>query len=194
MELREKTGGGIMACKRALQETGGNMEEAVALLRKQGEQIAEKRAGRATSSGIIASYVHAGDQIGVMVEINCESDFVARNEDFQQFAKDVAMQIAAMQPKWLCRENVPEEVLEKEREILIEQAKEEGKPDHIVEKMVEGRLRKFYEQHCLLDQAFIKDEAGGQSIQDLMTDVIARTGENVSIRRFVRYQVGEEIL
>jgi elongation factor Ts len=188
--LREKTGAGIMACKNALVECEGDLEAAIGLLRKQGEEIATKRQGRKTANGIIYSYVHAGDQIGVLVEVNCESDFVARNEDFRQFAKDVAMQIAAMRPQWVSREEVPEEAIAKEREILTEQALNEGKPEHIVEKMVEGRLKKFYEQYCLLEQPFIRDDS--QAIQDLLTDLIARTGENCQISRFCRYQVGED--
>ncbi|NLO72651.1 MAG: translation elongation factor Ts [candidate division WS1 bacterium] len=188
--LRERTGAGIMACKNALVECAGNMEAAIELLRKQGEEIATKRQGRKTANGIVYSYVHAGDQIGVLVEVNCESDFVARNEDFRQFGKDVAMQIAAMRPLWLSREEVPEEAIAKEREILTEQALGEGKPEHIVEKMVEGRLKKFYEQYCLLEQPFIRDDS--QTIQDLLTDLIARTGENCIVSRFCRYQVGEE--
>lgn len=188
--LREKTGAGVMACKNALIECDGNLEAAMALLRKQGEQIAEKRVGRKTANGIVFAYVHAGDQIGVLVEVNCESDFVARNEDFRRFAKDVAMQIAAMRPMWVSREDVPAEAIAKEREILIEQAKNEGKPEHIVEKMVEGRLKKFYEQYCLLEQPFIRDDS--VTIQQLLTDLIARTGENCVVSRFCRYQVGEE--
>lgn len=188
--LRERTGAGIMACKNALVECAGDMEAAIELLRKQGEEIATKRQGRKTANGIVYSYVHAGDQIGVLVEVNCESDFVARNEDFRQFGKDVAMQIAAMRPLWLSREEVPEEAIAKEREILTEQALGEGKPEHIVEKMVEGRLKKFYEQYCLLEQPFIRDDS--QTIQDLLTDLIARTGENCIVSRFCRYQVGEE--
>jgi len=190
MGLRDRTGAGIMACKKALVATDGDMDEAIVLLRKQGEQIAAKRQGRAAANGIVYSYVHAGDQIGVLVEINCESDFVARNEGFRAFAKDVAMQVAAMQPRWISQEDVPEQELNKEREILVDQAKAEGRPDHIVEKMVEGRLRKFFEEYCLLNQAYIRDDS--QSIQELLTDLIARCGENIVIRRFCRYQVGEE--
>ena len=188
--LREKTGAGIMACKNALVECEGDLEAATSLLRKQGEEIATKRQGRKTANGIIFSYVHAGDQIGVLVEVNCESDFVARNEDFRKFAKDVAMQIAAMRPQWLSREDVPQEAIAKEREILTEQAKNEGKPENIAQKMVEGRLKKFYEQYCLLEQPFIRDDS--LTIQGLLTDLIARTGENCVVRRFCRFQVGEE--
>ena len=189
-ELRDKTGAGVLACKKALEEVDGDMEEAISLLRKKGEEIAGKRVGRATSAGIVFSYIHAGDQVGVMVDVNCESDFVARNEDFRRFAKDVAMQITAMGPRWVSREDVPADALAKEREILLEQARAEGKPDHIIEKMVEGRLNKFYETHCLLDQPFIRDDS--VTIQSLLTELIARSGENVMVRRFCRYQVGEE--
>jgi elongation factor Ts len=189
-ELREKTGAGIMACKNALIECTGDQEAAMALLRKQGEEIAGKRQGRKTSNGIIFSYIHAGNQIGVMVEINCESDFVARNEDFHKFAKETAMQVAAMRPMWVSREDVPAEAIAKEREILLDQARNEGKPDNIVEKMVEGRIKKFYEQYCLLEQPFIRDDS--LTIQDLLTDLIARTGENCIVSRFCRFQVGEE--
>jgi elongation factor Ts len=189
-ELRDKTGAGVLACKKALEEVEGDMEEAIALLRKKGEEIATKRVGRSTSAGIIYSYIHAGDQVGVMVEVNCESDFVARNEDFRRFAKDVAMQITAMNPRWVSREDVPGDAMAREREILLEQARAEGKPEHIIEKMVEGRLNKFYETYCLLDQPFIRDDS--VTIQSLLTDLIARSGENIMVRRFCRYQVGEE--
>jgi elongation factor Ts len=189
-ELRDKTGAGVLACKKALEEVDGDMEEAIALLRKKGEEIAGKRVGRTTSNGCIYSYIHAGEQVGVMVDVNCESDFVARNEDFRRFAKDVAMQITAMSPRWVSREEVPPEALAKEREILLEQARAEGKPEHIIEKMVEGRLNKFYEIHCLLDQPFIRDDS--VTIQSLLTDLIARSGENIVVRRFCRFQVGEE--
>jgi elongation factor Ts len=189
-ELRDKTGAGVLACKKALEEVDGDMEEAISLLRKKGEEIAGKRVGRTTSAGVIYSYIHAGDQVGVMVDVNCESDFVARNEDFRRFAKDAAMQITAMSPRWVSREEVPAEILAKEREILLEQARAEGKPEHIIEKMVEGRLNKFYEIHCLLDQPFIRDDS--VTIQSLLTDLIARSGENIVVRRFCRFQVGED--
>jgi elongation factor Ts len=189
-ELRDKTGAGVLACKKALEEVDGDMEEAISLLRKKGEEIAGKRVGRATSNGCIYSYIHAGDQVGVMVDVNCESDFVARNEDFRRFAKDVAMQITAMSPRWVSREDVPAEILAKERDILLEQARAEGKPEHIIEKMVDGRINKFYEIHCLLDQPFIRDDS--VTIQSLLTDLIARSGENVVVRRFCRFQVGED--
>ena len=189
-ELRDKTGAGVLACKKALEEVDGDMEEAISLLRKKGEEIAGKRVGRATSNGVVYSYIHAGDQVGVMVDVNCESDFVARNEDFRRFAKDVAMQITAMSPRWVSREDVPAEDIAKERDILLEQARAEGKPEKIIEKMVEGRLNKFYEIHCLLDQPFIRDDS--VTIQSLLTELIARSGENIVVRRFCRYQVGED--
>jgi elongation factor Ts len=188
--LRDKTGAGVKACKEALVEVGGDMDQAISLLRKKGEEIAAKRSGRHTASGLVFSYVHAGDQIGVLVEANCESDFVARNEDFRQFCKDVAMQVAAMRPRWVSREEVPQEELDKERDILMVQARNEGKPENIVERMVEGRMKKFYELYCLLDQPFIRDDS--RTIQALLTDLIARTGENCQVRRFCRFQVGEE--
>ena len=190
MELRGKTGAGVMACKHALVECGGDLEQAIDLLRKQGEQIALKRQGRTTAQGLCYSYVHAGEQIGVLVEVNCESDFVARNEDFRAFVKDVAMQIAAMRPRWITREEVPADLLAREREVLTEQAKAEGKPDHIAEKMVEGRIGKFFQEFCLLDQPFIRDDS--VTVGQLLTALIAKTGENVQIGRFCRYQVGEE--
>ncbi len=189
-ELREKTGAGLMDCKRALTDADGDMEQAVDILRKKGIEVARKREGKAAKEGTVASYVHAGDQIGVLVEVNCETDFVARTERFVQFARDAAMQVAALQPKWVAPEDVPEEVLAREREVLREQALAEGKPEHIVEKMVEGRLNKFYEDTCLLKQPHIRDDS--MTIEDKLNDLIAACGEKVVIRRFVRFQVGEE--
>lgn len=189
-ELREKTGAGLMDCKRALTDADGDMEQAVDILRKKGIEVARKREGKAAKEGTVASYVHAGDQIGVLVEVNCETDFVARTERFVEFARDAAMQIAALQPKWVAPEDVPEEVLAREREVLREQALAEGKPEHIVEKMVEGRLNKFYEDTCLLKQPHIRDDS--MTIEDKLNDLIAACGEKVVIRRFVRFQVGEE--
>ena len=188
--LRERTGAGIMDCKRALLEADGDTEEAVANLRKQGIEVASKREAKAAQQGIITSYIHAGDQIGVLLEVNCETDFVARTEEFKDFAKNVAMQVAAQQPLWVAAEDVPEEVLAKEREILSEQARAEGKPDHILEQMVEGRLKKFYSQDCLLDQPYIRDDS--ITIGDLLNELAASIGEKAVIRHFVRYQVGEE--
>jgi len=188
--LREKTGAGFMDCKAALEEAGGDAEAAVAVLRKKGVAVATKRAGRATSEGVVASYIHAGGKIGVLVEVDCETDFVARTPDFQEFAKAVAMQVAAERPSWVSPDDVPAEALEREKDILREQALREGKPANIVEKMVEGRLRKFYEEHCLLKQAYIRDEE--RKIEDLLTDLIGKIGENIVIRRFARFAVGEE--
>jgi len=190
-KLRDKTGAGFMDCKHALAEANGDIEEAVAVLRKKGVSVATKREGKTATEGTVATYIHAGDQIGVLVEINCETDFVARTADFKAFAKEVCMQIAAQQPKWVIPEEVPAEALDKERDILREQALAEGKPPQIVEKMIEGRLRKFYENWCLLNQPYIRDDS--KTVQDLLNDLLAKTGERVVVRRFVRYQVGEEL-
>ncbi len=189
-KLREQTGAGFMDCKNALEEADGDMEKAVDLLRQRGIDVAMSREGKAAEEGVIASYVHAGNQIGVLVDLRCETDFVARTDEFREFGRDVAMQVAAMQPEWIAPEDVPEDVLEHEREVLTQQALEEGKPEHIVEKMVEGRLEKFYEDVCLLKQPFIRDDS--LTIEDRLNDLLAQTGERVLIKRFVRYQVGEE--
>ncbi len=190
-KLREKTGAGFMDCKAALEQANGNFDEAVDALRKKGIAVATKKADKATSQGLITSYVHAGDQVGVMVEVNCQTDFAARTEQFRAFAHNVAMQIAAMRPKWVSRDDVPPEAVERERAVLIEQAKTEGKPQNIAEKMVEGRMRKFYEEYCLLDQKYIRDDS--MTINDLLLDLTGKCGELVVVRRFVRYQVGEEL-
>jgi elongation factor Ts len=190
-KLREKTGAGFMDCKRALEEANGDFEKAVDELRKKGVAVAAKREGRTASQGIIASYIHAGDQVGVLVEVNCETDFVARTEDFRGFAHNVAMQIVAMQPRWVSRDEVPGGAMDREREVLTAQAQAEGKPDDIVQRMVEGRLKKFYEEYCLLDQKYIRDDS--MTISDLLLEVVGRTGEKVAVRRFVRFQVGEEL-
>ncbi len=187
--LREKTGAGMMDCKKALTEAGGDFDKAVELLRKKGLAAAEKKAGRQASEGIIASYIHM-DKIGVLLEVNCETDFVARTDDFKQFVKDVAMHIAAASPRYLKREDIPEDVINKEKEIYKEQIK--NKPEHVIEKIVEGKLEKFYSEVCLLDQVFVKDPEGKKKIKDLLTEMIAKLGENIIIRRFVRYQLGEE--
>ena len=189
--LRERTGSGFMDCKKALQEANGDLEEAKAILRKKGVSVAAKRADRAASEGAVTAYIHGGGRIGVLVEVNCETDFVARTDSFQEFCKNVAMQIAASQPRWVSRDDVPEEALERERSILIEQAKGEGKPDHIAEKMVEGRMKKFYTDFCLLDQPYIRDES--MIVQDLITDFAGQVGEKVAVRRFTRYALGEEV-
>lgn len=187
-ELREKTGAGMMDCKKALQENNGDLEKAIDWLREKGVASVAKKADRIASEGIIESYVHGG-RIGVIVEVNSETDFVAKNDDFKAFCKDIAMQIAAANPKYLSREEVPADVVEHEKEVLKTQALNEGKPEHIVEKMVEGRLDKFYEEICLMDQKFIKD--GDKTINELLTDLAAKIGENIRIRRFTRYELGE---
>ncbi|NPA15063.1 MAG: translation elongation factor Ts [Deferribacteres bacterium] len=189
-ELREKTGAGIMDCKKALQEAGGDMEKAIDILKKKGIAKAEKKASRVTKEGIIGSYIHMGGKIGVLVEVNCETDFVARTDEFQQLVKDIAMQIAAMNPKYVSVEDVPEDVLEREKAIYREQALEAGKPEHVVEKIVEGKLKKFFEEVCLLEQPFIKDDS--KKVKDLITEAIAKIGENIKVSRFVRFQVGVE--
>lgn len=190
-QLRAQTGAGIMDCKGALEEAKGDFQEAIAILRKQGIVVAAQREAKATREGTVAAYVHAGNQIGVLLEVNCESDFVARTEQFKEFAKHVAMQVVAMQPSWVTPEDVPGDALDREREILGEQARREGKPEHIVEKMIEGRLEKFYAQHCLLAQPYIRNDS--ITIGDLLNDLVAQCGEKIMVRRFVRYQVGEEV-
>ncbi len=190
-KLREQTGAGMLDCKNALTEANGDFEEAVATLRKKGISVAAKREGKTASQGVVTSYIHAGGQIGVLVEINCETDFVAKTEDFQAFAREVAMQVAAQQPRWVGKDEVPADALDKERQILKEQALNEGKPANIVEKMVEGRMNKFYETYCLLNQPYIRDDS--KTIEDLLNDLLAKTGEKVIVRRFARFQVGEEL-
>lgn len=187
-ELREKTGAGMMDCKKALSETKGDMDKAVDFLREKGLASVAKKSSRIASEGIVDSYIHGG-RIGVLVEVNSETDFVAKNEEFKTFVRDIAMQIAAVNPKYVSREEVPAEEVEHERKVLTEQAKSENKPDHIIEKMVEGRLEKFYEEICLLDQDFIK--YSDKKIRDILNDLIAKIGENIKIRRFVRFEVGE---
>lgn len=189
-ELRDRTNAGMMDCKKALLESGGDIEKAVAWLRQKGLAVAAKRAGRTTSEGAIQAYIHAGNKIGVLVEISCETDFVAKTDKFVGFAKDVAMHIAASNPICISREEVPSAILEREREIYRNQAIESGKPEKIIEKMIEGRMEKFYKEVCLLEQPFVKRPE--VTIQDLLNELIASLGENISIRRFVRYQVGAE--
>lgn len=190
-ELRERTGAGFMDCKKALEECNGDIEEAIVLLRKKGLAKAEKKAGRETADGLIGSYIHAGGKIGVLVEVNCETDFVARTADFQNLVKEIAMQIAATNPKYVSVEDVPPEVLEREKEILREQAKTSGKPDHVVEKMVEGKLKKFFEENCLLEQPYIRDQS--MTVKELIAQAIAKLGENIRVRRFVRFQLNEPL-
>lgn len=188
-ELREKTGAGMLDCKKALEDANGDMEKAADLLRERGLAAAAKKAGRIASEGLVESYIHGGGRIGVLVEVNCETDFVAKTDAFREFVKDIAMQIAAASPKYVRREDVPEEELERERTILRNQALNEGKPEKIVDKMVEGRIGKYFEENCLLEQAFIKDP--DKTIQQLLQEKIAAIGENISIRRFARFELGE---
>lgn len=190
-ELRERTGAGMMECKKALEEAGGNMEAAIDLLRARGAAKAAKRAERETREGAIGSYVHTNGRIGVLVEVQCETDFVSRNETFQQLARDLAMHIAAAAPLALDAEGIPAEVVERERAVYLEQVKQEGKPEKMQEKIVEGKLRKFYQESTLMDQVFVKDPAGRQTIRELVEEASAKTGEKVVVRRFVRYQLGE---
>jgi elongation factor Ts len=189
-ELRDKTAAGMMDCKKALTETDGDMEKAVDLLRLKGLAVAAKRAGRATSEGVIETYIHAGGKLGVMVELGCETDFVAKNDSFREFARDIAMHIAAANPVAISREEVPEEVLVREKEIYIQQAIESGKPANIAEKMVVGKVEKFLAEICLIEQKFVKNP--DLSIQDLLNEVVGKMGENISIKRFARFQVGVE--
>lgn len=189
-ELRELTGAGMMDCKNALVETNGDMEKAIDWLREKGLSKAAKKAGRVAAEGLVDAYIHNG-RIGVLIEVNSETDFVAKNAEFKQFVKDMAMQVAAANPKHVAREDVSEEELNKERQILKQQALNEGKPEHIVDKIVEGRIEKYFEQVCLLEQAFIKDP--DIKVKDLLNEKIAKIGENIKIRRFVRFEVGEGI-
>lgn len=188
-ELREKTGAGMLDCKKALEETNGDIAKAVDVLREKGLSAAAGKAGRAATEGVVESYIHAGGRIGVLVEINCETDFVGKTDQFKEFARDIAMQIAAASPLYVRREEVPTEALEKEKEILKAQALNEGKPEKIVEKMVEGRIGKYYEEYCLMEQTFVKNP--DKTIDQLLNEKISTIGENISIRRFVRYELGE---
>ncbi|MFH0764048.1 MAG: translation elongation factor Ts [Candidatus Omnitrophota bacterium] len=187
-KLRDKTNAGVVDCKKALKESGGDVEKAIEILRKQGAALATKKVGRATKEGRIESYVHLGGKIGVLVEVDCESDFVARNDDFKIFVKDLAMQVAASNPLYVRKEDVPDSAIKKETEII--KAQLTGKPAAAADKIVEGKLKKFYEDACLLEQPFIKDT--NFKIKDVLTSMIAKIGENIVIRRFVRFQVGEE--
>ncbi len=187
--LREMTGAGILDCKKALEETGGNLEEAVELLRKKGIAKATKKASRETKEGIIHAYIHAGGRVGVLLELNCETDFVARNDLFKELANEIALQIAAMKPKYVSREEIPREIVEKEGEIIREAALAEGKPQHIAEKIAEGRLEKFFKEVCLLEQPYIRDDK--KTIEELIKEYIAKIGENIKVSRFCRYEIGE---
>ncbi|HYN85618.1 MAG TPA: translation elongation factor Ts [Pyrinomonadaceae bacterium] len=191
--LREKTGAGMMECKNALSEAAGNEEQAIELLRKRGLASAKKKEGRIAAEGAVGSYIHMGGKVGVLVEVNCETDFVARTEEFQALVKDIAMHIAAAEPRYVTREEVPADALEKEREISLAQAKNDpknaNKPEQVIEKIVEGRLGKFYEEAVLLDQPFVKDPA--KTVKDLLNEKIASIKENITVRRFTRYKMGE---
>jgi elongation factor Ts len=188
-ELRERTSAGFSDCRAALMETGGDIEQAINVLRKKGQAAAQKKAQRQASEGLVASYIHAGGKIGVIVEVNCESDFVARTEEFQRLCHDIAMHIAALDPRFVRREEVTPEVLDREKDIYREQALATGKPENVVEKIVQGKMEKFYEETCLYEQHFIKDES--QTIRELVEQMIAKIGENIAVRRFVRFKVGE---
>jgi len=188
-ELREKTGAGMMDCKKALAEAGGDLAKAEEVLRKKGLSAAAKKSSRAATEGAVASYIHMGGKIGVLVEVNCETDFVARTEGFQALVKDVAMQIAAAAPQWVRREEVPAEVVQKELEIAKAQMRDQKKPEAILEKIAQGKLEKFYEQTCLLDQPFVKEDK--KKVHEIVTEAVAKIGENIQVRRFVRYALGE---
>ena len=188
-ELREKTGAGIMDCKEALSASEGSMEDAVDYLRKKGLQAAEKRSSRATREGVVHSYIHGGGRLGVLVEVNCETDFVARTDDFQEFCRDLGMQIAASNPQYVSIDQVPEEAVAKERGILEEQARQAGRPENVISRIVDGRLQKYYEDVCLLEQPFVKDT--DKTVNDVLRDHIAKLGENITIARFARFVLGD---
>jgi elongation factor Ts len=188
-DLRQRTGAGVMDCRTALQEAEGNVEGAIDYLRRKGLATAAKKAGRIATDGLVSSYIHAGGKIGVLVEINCETDFVARTDDFQTFVKNMAMQIAAANPQYIRREEVPAEVVEKERQIYKTQAMESGKPEKVIDKIVDGKMERFYSEACLLEQTYIKDS--DQTVREVLEAMIAKIGENISVRRFARFQLGE---
>ena len=190
-KLREMSGAPMMECKKALDEAGGDLEQAFTVLRKRGQAAAAKKASRAATEGLVGSYIHAGGKIGVIIEVNCESDFVARNSEFQQLVHDLAMQVCATDPRFIRREDVGPEVLDREREVLRAQTAESGKPEEVVNRIVEGRLRKFFEENCLYEQHFIKDGTGNVTIGELINSRIAKFGENILVRRFARFKVGE---
>lgn len=188
-ELRERTGAPMLQCKTALQEAGGSIDDAIQLLRKKGLAAAAKKAGRTTTEGAVGSYIHAGGKVGVLIEVNCETDFVARTDDFQQLVKDLAMHVAAAEPRFVRREEVTEEVLESEREIYREQVRLSGKPEHLVDRIVEGKMGKFYSETVLLEQPFIKNP--DQKVEQLIAEKVAAIGENIQVRRFARFRLGE---
>uniref|UniRef100_A0A7C5RJ76 Elongation factor Ts n=1 Tax=Fervidobacterium thailandense TaxID=1008305 RepID=A0A7C5RJ76_9BACT len=189
-ELRERTGAGMMDCKSALMEANGDMEKAIEILRKKGLAKAAKKAGRETKEGLIISYVHHNGKLGVLVELNCETDFVARTDEFKELGNKIAMHIAAMAPKWVKREDVPSEIIEKEKEIYREQLKDSGKPAHVIEKIIEGKLESFFQENCLLEQKYALDQT--ITIKEMIQQAIAKIGENIQVSRFVRLMVGEE--
>jgi elongation factor Ts len=188
-ELRERTGAGFTACRDALVESKGNIEQAISILRKRGQAAAQKKSQRSTSEGLVGSYIHAGGKIGVLIELNCESDFVARTEDFQRLCHDIAMHVAALDPRFLRREEVTQDLLDRERDIYREQARATGKPEPVIEKIVTGKMEKFYEENCLYEQHFIRDE--GVTVKELIDQTIAKLGENIAVRRFSRFKVGD---
>jgi len=190
-DLRDRTQAGFMECKHALEEANGDTERAIDVLRKQGLAKAEKKAARVTNQGVIYSYIHGGGRIGVMLELNCETDFVARTEEFKSLAHELALQICATDPRWIVREDVPQGVIEREKGIYCDQAKASGKPEKVVDKIVEGKLEKFFEESCLVEQQYIRDDK--VRVKELIANVIHKTGENVRLRRFMRYQLGEEL-
>jgi elongation factor Ts len=189
-ELRERTGSGIMDCKKALQETEGNIEKAVVYLRERGLAAAAKKAGRATKEGIIEAYIHAGGKLGVLIEVNCETDFVAKTEDYQTLCRELAMQVAATNPTYVGRTDVPQETIDAEKSVLETQARNDGKPEKVIDKIVTGRLEKFYKDICLLEQPYIRDSE--QTVQDLVNEYISKLGENIVISRFYRFKIGEQ--
>ncbi len=195
-KLRSISGAGILECKKALQDANNDIEKALVLLRERGATKALDKTSKVAKNGVVASYIHPGDRIGVLLELNCETDFVARTDEFKNLAKEICMQIAACAPRWVSKEDVPEEVIKQEREIykkqLLQDEKNKNKPESVLEKIIEGRLEKFYEETCLLEQPYIRDPQGKQKIKDLILQVIAKTQENITVRRFVRYVLGEE--
>ena len=189
-ELRERTGVGMMDCKKALEESNGDVDKAIEYLRKMGIAKAQKRAGRIASEGLINAYIHGGGKLGVLVEVNCETDFVAKTDEFKKFVREISMQIAAANPICIDKEDLPKDIIEKEREIYRQQALRSGKPEKVINNIVEGRLKKFYQQACLLEQPYIRDSK--LKIRDLLNEIITKTGENIVIRRFVRFELGEK--
>ncbi len=188
-ELREKTGSGMMDCKKALQESDGNLDKAIIWLREKGIASADKKMTRIAAEGVVDAYIHAGNRVGVLLEVNIETDFAAKNENFRQMVREISMQIAAMKPQWVDQDSVPADVIEAERNIARNQALNEGKPEKVVDKIVDGRMKKFFEENCLLNQSYIKDDS--KTVEMIVKEMIAQIGENISVRRFVRYELGE---